>query len=102
MALSTIILIFNYDSMNLRMNTWNVVDNCILKLIYKPNVKCLVVDNTFLVDNCHNLIYECGIFQPVVDNTFLGDLFENNIIYNLLNFSLWQYIFKYEYLKRRR
>ena len=102
MALSTITWIFNYDSMNLHMNIWIVVDKHILKLIYEPNIICLVVDNIFLVDNAHKLIYECVIFWPVVDNSFLCDLFENKIIYDHLTFYLRQHEFMCEYIKRRR
>ena len=72
--------------MNLRMNIWNIVDKHILKLIYAPNIIFLVIDNIFLVNNGHKLIYECEIFRPVVDNSFLGNLFENNIISFLFHF----------------
>ena len=62
MALSMITWIFNYESMNLHMNIRIVVDELILKLIYEPNIICIVVDNIFLVDNAHKLIYECVLF----------------------------------------
>ena len=86
MALSTITWIFNYDSMNWHINIRIVLNKHILKLIYEPNIICLVVDNIFLVDNAHKLIYECVLFVLVVDNSFLGYLFENGIIYDHLNF----------------
>ena len=85
-VISVIIWILNYDSMNLQMNIWIVVDKPILKLICDLNIICLVVDNIYLLDNANKLIYECVIFIPVVDNSFLGDLFENGIIYDHLNF----------------
>ena len=59
--------------MNLHMNIWIVVDKHILKLIYEPNIIFLVVDNIFLLDNAHKLIYD------LVDNAhkLIYDLVDN-------------------------
>ena len=47
-----------------KFTCWLISTLHILKLIYEPNIICLVIDNLFLVDNAHKLIYKCLLFCP--------------------------------------
>ena len=61
------------------MNILNVVDKPILKLIYKHNIICLVVDNVYLLDNVHKLIYDWGICVQLTENCGSSPLTYSNV-----------------------
>ena len=64
---------------------FNIVDKPIIKLIFKPNIICLVVGNIYFLDNVHKLIYKFGIYScvnmlDVVDKPILRPIYESNIL----------------------